>query len=163
MFRHQLFDGLWGRIFGAWRENDVELIEKHVIARSLNPIENAWSLLKRNVRQSLRPHFDLNEEGVCNKAWTANNQPLDQDDAYTDRLSERASGWGDELLRTPKTAFLRASPARLERATHEVITIRYMYINTSKPLKACKFPQSLSLANTNFHQLSSDPVVWIAV
>ena len=84
--------------------------------------------------------------------------------------SDRASEWGDKLLRTHKTALLRA--------THEVITICYMYIQTSKRLKTCKFLQTLSFLNffraqknTDFHQFSIDPLfesrgrfdIWIAV
>ena len=53
--------------------DEVELTERHVLARSLNPIENAWGLLKHSVRRSLQPHFDLNdlqslEEGLSNNA-----------------------------------------------------------------------------------------------
>lgn len=41
----------------------------------LNPIENVWSLLKRNVRRSLQHHFDLNDlQSLLQREWARLDQ-----------------------------------------------------------------------------------------
>ena len=62
----------------------------------------------------------------------------------TPQLADGAHKISASLGKRNQAVYKRDRLSRLESAAHEVITICYMHVHTSKRLKICSFPQGVS-------------------